>query len=88
MPLTIKSNDLHLLADIDYLSDKADAEGYGRSDLDPAIKALCDEKGYWKFDGENDNIEISYNVYQKGEDRTVEGIIVTVNGKVILNSGR
>lgn len=26
-----------LLADIDYLSDKADAEGYGRSFLDSAI---------------------------------------------------
>ena len=86
MPLTIKSNNLDLLADIDYLSDKADAEGYGRSFLDSAIKALCDERGYWKYDSENDNVEISYNVYQKGEDRNVKGIIVKVNGKVILNS--
>lgn len=85
MPVTIKANlGLGVLENIDYISDAADAEGYGRTCLDPAIRALFDYKGDTEY-YDDDDIEITLNYSEKANGNTLKETIVTVNGKEILH---
>ena len=55
MPVTIKANwGLGMLQNIDYISNAADAEGYGRTCLDPAIQSLFDYRGDTEYDDDDD----------------------------------
>ena len=84
MPLTIKSNTLDLLAEIDYLSAKADSEGYGDSSLRPAIDVLIGYSSKAEY-SDDDDIEVTDNFIENTcPQQTLHEIVVRVNGKEIL----